>query len=79
MSNNLQLLQQNVDLVFTILSNEINIEGTILPPLDLNEFDFPTLNMCTAILCVTYDITFDNTELLIAPLSQPLIENPDND
>ena len=77
MSNNLQLLQQNVDLVFTILSNEINIEGTILPPLDLNEFDFPTLNMCTAILCVSYDLTFEDNQLLIAPLSQPLIENPE--
>jgi hypothetical protein len=75
MSNNLKLLQENVDKILTILSNEINIEGTILPPLDLDGFDFPTLNMCTAILCITYDITFDNKELLIAPLSQPLINN----
>jgi hypothetical protein len=75
MSSNLQILKDNVDMLFTILSNEINIEGQKLPPLDLDGFDFLTLNMCAAILCVSYNIKFSNNELLIAPLSQPLIEN----
>ena len=74
--NNLQLLQENVDKILTILSNEISIEGTIISPLDLDEFDFPTLNMCIAILCVSYDLTFEDDQLLITPFSQPLIENP---
>jgi len=70
-------IQAGVDNIIHILTSEINVEGTILRPLDLNGFDFPTLKMCAAILCIRYEINIDSTNLVITLLPTDSIDDPE--
>lgn len=69
---NLKRIQENVNTIITIVSNTLNIDGQILPPLDLGGFDLP---ICAAILSVTYEIKLEKNELSITHLKKPLRAN----
>ena len=69
---NLKRIQENVNTIMTIVSNTLNIDGKILPPLDLAGFDLP---ICAAILSVTYEIKLEKNELSITHLKKPLRAN----
>ena len=69
---NLKRIQENVNTIITIVSNTLNIDGKILPPLDLGGFDLP---ICAAILSVTYEIKLEKNELSITHLKKPLRAN----
>lgn len=69
---NVKRIQENVNTIITIVSNTLNIDGQILPPLDLAGFDLP---ICAAILSVTYEIKLEKNELSITHLKKPLRAN----
>ena len=69
---NLKRIQENVNTIITIVSNTLNIDGQILPPLNLGGFDLP---ICAAILSVTYEIKLEKNELSITHLEKPLRAN----
>jgi len=69
---NVKRIQENVNTIITIVSNTLNIDGKILPPLDLAGFDLP---ICAAILSVTYEIKLEKNELSITHLKKPLRAN----
>ena len=69
---NVKRIQENVNTIITIVSNTLNIDGKILPPLDLGGFDLP---ICAAILSVTYEIKLEKNELSITHLKKPLRAN----
>ena len=69
---NVKRIQENVNTIITIVSNTLNIDGKILPPLDLAGFDLP---ICAAILSLTYEIKLEKNELSITHLKKPLRAN----